>query len=88
MPRGDYRATCDYCGITWHRSRLRKDASGLLACPDEGNGRDMVTLADANANAAGKRPISERKSDGRYDDGVSAGEDDAVQRTTGEDIYA
>lgn len=53
-PRGDYATRCDYCGVRWLRSKLRRDASGLLACPDE-TGADMVTLSRANA-AAARRP--------------------------------
>lgn len=48
---GDYRAECAYCGIAWLRSRLTRDRTGLLRCPDE-HGRDAVTLAEANAAAA------------------------------------
>lgn len=49
--RGDYREACDYCGITWYRSSMRRDASGLLACPDDQDGRDKVTLDRANQRA-------------------------------------
>lgn len=31
---------------------MRKDASGLWACPRHGNGRDAVTLAEEAAAAA------------------------------------
>ncbi len=48
-PRGDYPAYCDYCGVKWRRSLLKRDAAGLFRCPDEGNGRDAVTLAQLEA---------------------------------------
>lgn len=66
-PRGDYQCTCDYCGVQWRRSQLYRDRSGLLVCPDEGNGKDMVTLSEGNAaNAAARRmPLPNRG--GNYD---------------------
>lgn len=51
-PRGDYTCMCSYCGVMWYRSKLRKDRAGNLACPNEGSGRDAVTLSDLNAAAA------------------------------------
>lgn len=48
-PRGERRYTCDYCGIPWYLSQLRKDAAGFYACPDDQAGRDVVTLNRANA---------------------------------------
>lgn len=49
---GDYPCFCDYCGVKWRRSQLRRDGSGKLYCPDEGDGRDAVTLSKLNAAAA------------------------------------
>jgi hypothetical protein len=46
-PRGDYQARCDYCGVHWRRSQLRRDGAGLLSCPDEGPGLTSVELARA-----------------------------------------
>ena len=43
-PRNDYEAMCDYCGVAYLRSQLRRDAAHRLYCRDEGNGRDQVTL--------------------------------------------
>jgi hypothetical protein len=40
---------CSYCGVQWRRSQLRRDASGNLACPDEGPGLDVVSLSEGNA---------------------------------------
>lgn len=37
---------CDYCGHPWPMSHLRRDRSGKLYCRQEGNGKDVVTLAD------------------------------------------
>lgn len=51
-PKGDYQARCDYCDVAWRRSQLKRDRAGLLYCPDEGEGRDSVTLDEANAAAA------------------------------------
>lgn len=54
-PRGDYQEMCDYCGVMWRRSQLRKDGAGRLVCPDEGSGLDATTLNKLNA-AARRRP--------------------------------
>lgn len=51
-PRGDYQAACDYCGVMWHRSELVRDEAGLLRCPDEGEGEDIVALTNENAAGA------------------------------------
>lgn len=57
-PPGERRATCDYCGFKWYRSDMRRDASGLLACPDDMEGRDAVTLNRLNSQGTRdvKRP--------------------------------
>lgn len=47
-PPGERRVACDYCGMTWYRSDLRRDPTGFLACPDDQQGRDVVTLDRAN----------------------------------------
>lgn len=57
-PPGDTRKLCSYCGAAWYRSQLRRDAAGLLACPDEYPGRDAVTLSEGNAALAGQRTLS------------------------------
>src|SRR5688572_4883548 len=51
-PRGDHAACCDYCGVRWRRSELKRDGSGQLYCPDEGTGKDAVTLSLENARGA------------------------------------
>jgi hypothetical protein len=51
-PRGEHRRMCDYCGIVWYWSDLRRDAAGRWACPDDQGGRDVVTLTRANAAGA------------------------------------
>lgn len=60
---GDFQAMCDYCGVMWPRSRLYRDGSGLLVCPHEGLGKDLVTLSEENARAASEdrmiRPIGD-----------------------------
>jgi hypothetical protein len=80
-PRGDVVALCDYCGVQWYRSQLVRDRSGLLVCPDEGDGKDSVTLSEANARAAASRtgPITYGEG-GRKDSG---GEE---HKTTPQDI--
>jgi hypothetical protein len=45
---------CDYCGIFWYQSDLRKDAAGFYACPDDQSGRDVVTLDRQNAAGRGE----------------------------------
>lgn len=45
---GDHVETCDYCGMPWFRSQLRVDGAGLFVCPQEGRGRDAVTLTELN----------------------------------------
>lgn len=64
-PPGERRVFCDYCGIKWYRSELHRDASGFLACPDEGDGRDATTLdrLNARAAAAAARPRPGRRLD-------------------------
>lgn len=48
----DYTAKCDYCDVVWRRSQLRRDGAGFLACPDEGDGLDRVTLDQMNEAAS------------------------------------
>lgn len=57
-PRGERRRMCDYCGIVWYQSQLRKDASGFYACPDDQAGRDTVTLDRANAQSRNDEGIA------------------------------
>lgn len=58
-PRGDVCGLCSYCGVEWYRSQLRRDRSGNLACPDEGDGLDVVALSEGNAEAASNRRIGQ-----------------------------
>lgn len=85
-PRGDYQAACDYCNVMWRRSQLRRDGAGLLVCPDEGDGRDAVTLSELNAAGAQAQrgPVSTNDG-GRFFKG-EAGVAEATQRLTLEDI--
>src|SRR5688500_17336229 len=46
------RSLSDHCGARFDLRDLVRDASGLLRCPQEGNGRDTVTLNEANVAAA------------------------------------
>lgn len=47
---GDYPCLCDYCGVPWYRSELRKDGAGKLYCPQEGEGLDAQTLLEIEAS--------------------------------------
>lgn len=63
-PAGERRVICDFCGMTWYRSVCRRLPGGMLACPDDQDGRDSTTLDRLNAaNAAAARlprPAGER----------------------------
>jgi hypothetical protein len=63
-PRGDRPAMCDYCGVYWPRSQLRKDAEGKWACPDEGDGLTMTEL-DMENLARMRRPYLDEDEGGR-----------------------
>lgn len=59
-PRGDFVATCSYCGVPYRRSQLVRLRNGHFACVgpgtnNDGKGRDEVTLNEMNAAAAGRR---------------------------------
>lgn len=91
-PRGDVQEMCDYCGVQWRRSQLRKDGAGLWVCPDEKDGLDKVTLSMLNAkDAAESEKPANREPGGRTatTNVSTAGVIDTsvyVQRTTGDDI--
>jgi hypothetical protein len=53
-PVGERRVSCAYCGLKWMRSECVRDASGFLACPDDREGRDAVTLDRLNAQHAAR----------------------------------
>lgn len=64
-PPGDAPARCSYCGVLWRRSQLTRDRAGLYACPQDREGRDVVTLSLLNAkSAAENRGVSSVPSDG------------------------
>lgn len=54
LPRNDTESFCGYCGTVYHRSKLRRDRAGLLAC-ERDYGGDVVTLGEAIAAAAAER---------------------------------
>lgn len=85
-PKGDYQAMCDYCGVMWRRSQLKRDRGGKLTCPDEGEGRDAVALAEAEAEAAKRATPKLATNDGGHFFKNEAGDTAAVQRLTLEDI--
>ncbi len=45
----EYATACDICGVMYHRSDLRRNANGHLACPDDIEGRVERELDRANA---------------------------------------
>jgi hypothetical protein len=61
--RGDRTETCDICGVKWLRSKLRRDGSGRLACPDDFDHNDEVTLDRENAALAAEEPRALRFED-------------------------
>lgn len=59
--RNRWPALCSYCGAHWPRNELKRDRSGRLYCPDEGDGRDAQLLSEliaADGARAGKRRYS------------------------------
>lgn len=68
-PHGDVLRLCSYCGVLYYRSQLRRDAAGLLACPDELPGLDSVTLSEGNAELASQKRMGnyDGPSDGSVD---------------------
>lgn len=67
-PRGETVAVCAYCGVHWHRSKLKVDEAGNLYCPDEGQGRDVVALSRENQERARKRNrLPQNKRQGGYE---------------------
>jgi hypothetical protein len=66
LPRGETVAECDYCGVRWFRSQLRRDRSGKLTCPDEGSGLDQVSLDEGNAAAAQRDRLRRPSLGGTY----------------------
>jgi len=82
-PRGDRRARCDYCGCMWMRSQLTKKEDGLLACPDDVDGRVATELSRLNAEDApqGRRDVS------HFADGAADTRNlPVIHRTTAADI--
>ncbi len=68
--RGDRQAMCSICGVQWLRSQLMRTESGLLACPDEGDERDELTLSRLNAEGAAARRFT-----GDADEGTAMDQD-------------
>jgi len=57
---GDYLDYCGYCGAAYPRSKLVKDGSGVLRCPQEGPGLSRLELDQKNTMLAQKCPIPRR----------------------------
>ncbi len=45
-PTRNYATSCDYCGVMWHRHELTANDEGLLACPDDRDGKTAKSLND------------------------------------------
>lgn len=56
-PLPETEGVCDYCGVAWHRRKLKLTAEGYLACPDDWKGRTALELDRARAAAAGTAPL-------------------------------
>ena len=63
-PRGDFSCECDICGVVWRRSQMVRKADGVLGCPDDASGLDVVTLNEGNAAAAAALKTSNPREDG------------------------
>lgn len=50
--KGEHLSQCDYCGVMYLRSSLRRGRNGLLRCPDDWSGRDELELAEVTAQRA------------------------------------
>lgn len=70
----------------YYRWELRRDRAGLLACPDEGDGRDMVTLGEGNALQASRPRYTAPPRDGGNIDNDGPTRGTAVYITEGDDI--
>lgn len=53
-------ASCEVCGVLWARNEMRRDASGVLRCPDDADGLDATSLDRANAAGATRRQRVQR----------------------------
>jgi len=51
-PLWDVQSICDYCGVVWRKSQLRRDGAHLLAYRYCSTGGDIVTLSQENAQRA------------------------------------
>lgn len=60
-PLWDRPAMCDYCGVPWRISLMRRDRAGRLACPRDIDRRDTFEMAEASARAA--EPSSRERPD-------------------------
>ncbi len=84
--RSDFQSLCDYCGVQWRRSQLVRDRAGLMACPDDVKGRDVVTLTQGNALSAAKPQYTSPVRDGGNFDNSGPTKPGGVYITEGDDI--
>lgn len=61
-PTRQWSESCDYCGVSWHRSEMRLDENGYLACPDDRDGRASKAIDYQRAMDASEPSIVKGKS--------------------------
>ena len=95
--KGEHLSRCDYCGVMWLRSSLRRGRNGLLRCPNDSAGRDELELAEATARRAEAIAANTGRglpADGAVGDVDSQGNNSSssqytgpVRRFTADDVY-
>lgn len=95
--KGEHLSQCDYCGVMWLRSSLRRGRNGLLRCPDDWGGRDELELAELTAQRAAALAAqvgARTPADGARPDTDSQGQPSSgssymgpVSRRTAEQVY-
>lgn len=60
-PARNYAPTCDVCGVQWLRSEMKRNANGMLVCPDDQPGLVETELDRDNAQASRSLPEPPRR---------------------------
>lgn len=81
-----FQTLCGYCGVQWRRDQLVRDAAGIMACPDDVRGRDVVTLTQGNALQAARPQYTSPVRDGGNFDNDGPLKPGGVYITSGDDI--
>jgi hypothetical protein len=64
-PLHNYTDMCDYCGVFWHRDKLKLNAMAYLECPDCPQGFTPIELAEISAQDVGEiQPVEGKKREG------------------------